>query len=301
MAQIKLKRGLDANVAALVLAAGEPAFATDTGKLYVGIDGTTSKITVNPALLLDSTPSEESDNAVSSGGVYDALQDLLSELNGAIGQNSADDRGYTDTQVAFALSKVKSLAGFVSGTEPDGEFVTEGMVWYQSGVMPEAEDFPVQVKTFTGGAWSGATSNYTPAQMDVIANLNNNLAYSWFGSGWKTEDLATDEDTLDLTAEGLAEVKPQSFTITESAEKFTSGTSLGFKAFWQSVLNKINGIISALALKAPLASPELTGTPTAPTAANSVSDTQIATTAFVHSYADAAAASAVAVIDGGTF
>ena len=40
-------------------------------------------------------------------------------------------------------------------------------------------------------------------------------------------------------------------------------------------------INNALALKAPLASPALTGTPTAPTAAQTVNSTQIATTAFV--------------------
>ncbi|EOH1139939.1 phage tail protein [Salmonella enterica] len=40
-------------------------------------------------------------------------------------------------------------------------------------------------------------------------------------------------------------------------------------------------INNALALKAPLASPALTGTPTAPTAAQTVNNTQIATTAFV--------------------
>ncbi len=39
---------------------------------------------------------------------------------------------------------------------------------------------------------------------------------------------------------------------------------------------------SALAAKAPLASPTLTGTPTAPTASAGTSSTQIATTAFVH-------------------
>ncbi|WP_196613967.1 phage tail protein [Escherichia coli] len=42
-------------------------------------------------------------------------------------------------------------------------------------------------------------------------------------------------------------------------------------------------ITNALALKAPLASPALTGTPTAPTAAQTVNNTQIATTAFVKS------------------
>lgn len=42
-------------------------------------------------------------------------------------------------------------------------------------------------------------------------------------------------------------------------------------------------INNALALKAPLASPTLTGTPTAPTAVQSTNNTQIATTAFVKS------------------
>lgn len=42
-----------------------------------------------------------------------------------------------------------------------------------------------------------------------------------------------------------------------------------------------DGVYDALALKAPLASPTLTGTPAAPTAAAGTSTTQIATTAFV--------------------
>lgn len=61
-------------------------------------------------------------------------------------------------------------------------------------------------------------------------------------------------------------------------------------------------ITNALALKAPLASPALTGTPTAPTAGSTTNTTQLATTAFVqtaktaaitssNSYADAAVAS----------
>lgn len=41
-------------------------------------------------------------------------------------------------------------------------------------------------------------------------------------------------------------------------------------------------IKNKLALKAPLASPALTGTPTAPTAAADTKTTQLATTAFVY-------------------
>jgi hypothetical protein len=53
-------------------------------------------------------------------------------------------------------------------------------------------------------------------------------------------------------------------------------------------------IASGLATKAPLASPALTGTPTAPTAAADTNTTQIATTAFAKAEADAAQSAAEA-------
>jgi hypothetical protein len=45
--------------------------------------------------------------------------------------------------------------------------------------------------------------------------------------------------------------------------------------------NDVTNLVNDLTLKAPLASPALTGTPTAPTAAPGISTTQIASTAFV--------------------
>lgn len=54
------------------------------------------------------------------------------------------------------------------------------------------------------------------------------------------------------------------------------------------VINNIDGLQDALDAKAPLASPALTGTPTAPTAGAGTNTTQIATTAFVKASIDAA-------------
>lgn len=45
--------------------------------------------------------------------------------------------------------------------------------------------------------------------------------------------------------------------------------------------SQVTDLTTHLAAKAPLASPSLTGTPTAPTAATGTNTTQIATTAFV--------------------
>jgi hypothetical protein len=58
--------------------------------------------------------------------------------------------------------------------------------------------------------------------------------------------------------------------------------------------NYTTTITTALGTKAPLASPALTGTPTAPTAAADTNSTQIATTAFAKGEADAAQAAAEA-------
>jgi len=59
----------------------------------------------------------------------------------------------------------------------------------------------------------------------------------------------------------------------------------------------VTGLVADLALKAPLASPALTGVPTAPTAVPNTSTTQIATTAFAKAEADAAEAVAIAASD----
>lgn len=48
-------------------------------------------------------------------------------------------------------------------------------------------------------------------------------------------------------------------------------------------ISTVTGLQGALDLKAPLASPALTGTPTAPTASGGTNTTQLATTAFVQS------------------
>lgn len=62
------------------------------------------------------------------------------------------------------------------------------------------------------------------------------------------------------------------------------------------ILNYL-GVTAALALKAPLASPALTGAPTAPTAAQTVNNTQIATTAFVKAAIAALVNSSPAALD----
>lgn len=91
--------------------------------------------------------------------------------------------------------------------------------------------------------------------------------------------LATKQDTLVSgtnikTINGTAVLGSGDITI-------SSGTIDAVPTDGSSNAVSSNGTFDSLALKAPLASPALTGVPTAPTASNGTNTTQIATTAFV--------------------
>jgi len=92
-------------------------------------------------------------------------------------------------------------------------------------------------------------------------------------------------DDLDDLLDGTTAIKPN---LTEGEWKVggTAITATGAE------LNYVDGVTSAiqtqLDAKAPLASPALSGTPTAPTASSDTDTTQIATTAFVQAAATAA-------------
>lgn len=62
-------------------------------------------------------------------------------------------------------------------------------------------------------------------------------------------------------------------------------------------ISEVTGLQASLDTKAPLASPSLTGTPTAPTATPGLNNTQIATTAFVHAAVNALIGSAPGTLD----
>jgi hypothetical protein len=79
--------------------------------------------------------------------------------------------------------------------------------------------------------------------------------------------------------------------MVKSAVKTTFPNITGAVTPTHTELNYVDGVTSALQTqmdtKAPLASPTLTGTPTAPTAATATNTTQVATTAFAQAAIDA--------------
>ena len=106
----------------------------------------------------------------------------------------------------------------------------------------------------------------------------------------KTGVVTLDADDVDPTSSKLWMSDTQSAKLAGIAENANNYTHP--ETHPQSM---ITGLVDALAEKAPLASPALTGTPTAPTAAAGTNTTQLATTAFVQTAAAAKANDADAV------
>lgn len=115
------------------------------------------------------------------------------------------------------------------------------------------------------------------------------------GSGIATSVVPVAGDGAFITlssAQTIGGVKTFS-VVPKSAQDGTASTDLVRKSQLDTALSgkantshthavaDVSGLQAALDLKAPLASPALTGTPTAPTALSGTSTTQIATTAFV--------------------
>ena len=184
---------------------------------------------------------------------------------------------YDATEVNNTSIQKKDVVTNSSST--DAATVQEVLSWLKA-----------QIDSMGGGAGSIATQienaiNALDVDNDSTSALSNHIT----GMG-KGKTIATLTET-----NGYISATFQDIEVAESQVKSASGG-------W---------ITDGLAAKAPLASPALTGTPTAPTATAGTNSTQIATTAFVKNAVDTATAgltgamhfigtSSTAITDGGT-
>lgn len=112
-----------------------------------------------------------------------------------------------------------------------------------------------------------------------------------------TQQIATTAFVQGLLAQAFGDVllTANNLSDLDSASDARSNLGLGAVALLSSIAQSdVTGLVSALAAKAPLASPALTGNPTAPNQSASDSSTKIANTAYV----DAAVSVLAAVVSG---
>jgi hypothetical protein len=183
------------------------------------------------------------------------------------------------------------------------------------------------LKTYISGSGTGDVSGLTTTATDLVAAINEvlDIAESAAGGGLTEGEVETIAqgivdtsitgliggadaagDTLkelydlivatDGTLDGLLTTVAGKAEDDEVVHLTGNETIAGTKTFSSApavpdasfTIAKTNGLQTALDAKAPLASPALTGTPTAPTNGTAAtSNTQIATTAFVQAAVDA--------------
>lgn len=131
---------------------------------------------------------------------------------------------------------------------------------------------PLASPTFTGSPTAPtAVAGTNSTQIATTAFVNDAIAD--FGAGDMAKSTYDTDNDGKVDAAEIADAVPWS-GITGKPTSFTPSSH-------SHSIAQITGLQTALDAKAPLASPALTGSPTAPTATVGTNTTQIATTAFV--------------------
>jgi len=296
MTTIKLKRGLSTNLSSLTLAEGEPAFAKDTGKLYIG-DGT-DNILINPDLA----------NAETADKLKTAR--TISLTGDATGSASFDGSANA------AITVILANSGVSAGTYTKLTVDAKGRV--TSATQITAADIPNLTLAKITDAGTAASRNVGSASgnvpvLDATGKLDTGVLPALSISD--TFEVANQSAMLALTAQrgDIAIRTDQSKSYILSAEP--ASTLANWKELLsptspvQSVAGK-TGAVTLTAADVGLSNvtneskatmfnnATLTGNSTAVTQSTSDNSTKIATTAFVKAQGYLTASSD---IDGGTF
>jgi hypothetical protein len=134
-----------------------------------------------------------------------------------------------------------------------------------------ANDTAANVRSDINNALAAIASNNSGSSAPSTTYANQ----WWYDTTTDILKIRAEANDAWISVAKLDQTTDQFFPIVGGVEVTATGTELNF----------VDGVTSAiqtqLDAKAPLASPALTGTPTAPTAAAGTNTTQIATTAFV--------------------
>ena len=195
--------------------------------------------------------------------------------------------------VASGLSVDANSQLSIDRTVVDGWYDSNGAA---AAALSDAQDYA-----------DGLASNYDPAGSASAAQTAaqgyaDGLAVNYDAAGSAAAAQGAAEDYAD----GLisTEVTNRNAAISTAVDSLVDGapallnTLNELAAAINDDANYTTTITTALGTKAPLASPDLTGVPTAPTAAANTNTTQIATTAFAKAEADAAQTAAEDYADG---
>jgi hypothetical protein len=271
--------------------------STDKWKLFKGV-------TTEPTTTVDFT----------QGSLDDLELNAITAASATIGNVSNTEIGYLDgvtsaiqTQIDSKLATATAASTYAPIASPTftGTVagVTKGMVGL--GNVDNTSDVNKPISTATQTALDLKAPIANPTFTGTVAGITKTMV--GLGNVDNTSDANKPISTETQTALDLkAPLASPTFTGTVSLPNSTvtsamiaDGTIVNgdISASAAIAQSKISGLTSDLDLKAPLASPALTGTPTAPTASAGTNTTQVATTAFVGTAVANLVASAPAALD----
>jgi hypothetical protein len=241
-----------------ILAAGEIGFETNTNKFKIG-DGTNRWATLTYFT---------ADAAAAIQDLIDGapgILDTLNELAAAVG----DDANFFAT-VTSNIAAAKSEAISTASADATSKSATAK----SEAIATASSDATTKANNAKSGAEATAATALSAHEADTtnIHGIADTAALA-------TKAYADTAEADAITAAGTA---ADSKIATAVAALTKSSVGLGNVDNTSDANKPVSTAAqTALDLKAPLASPGLTGTPTAPTAAVGTNTTQVATTAFV--------------------
>lgn len=229
------------------LVTGGSEIAIDSGSSnYLEFDTSTHKIKAK----VDTTVTDSSSKLITSGAVATAIQNAV--VGGVIYKGTWNITSASDYS-GITLPVKKGYMYYVTGTGPK---TIGGIEWNAGDYLLVNEDVAA------GGSLTGKVEKIDNTESaDIVRTAATQTLTN------KTID-ADDNTISDLTTSNL-----KSGVLQTSIRASSSATD--------TAIASEKAIRTELDLKANLASPALTGTPTAPTASVGTNTTQIATTAFV--------------------
>lgn len=302
--QIQLRRGSESQWSSAdpILAQGEVAYSTDSNKIKIG-DGTNiwsslPYLTTTPTEITAQIDAAVSGLIDSAPGVLDTLNEIAAALN--------DDPDFFNT-VATNLSNHESDTTNVHGIADTSLLATTAYVdTAESDAITAANSYSDSLAINYDSAGSAATAesnanSYTDNSINALTtdDIEEGINNKYFLDS-RAQDAAgamfdgNTESGISVTYDNInkkinLDVNDPTITLSGDVSGSATMTNLGNINIIATVaddshnhiISNVDGLQIALDDKAPLASPALTGVPTAPTAADGTNSTQIATTAFV--------------------
>jgi hypothetical protein len=166
------------------------------GNKVIAINGGYVKLP-NEALNLDSTPTENSLKPITSGGVYDAIQDAKSDMNNTLQKLTAEDVGALpeNTPIPTKTSELDNDANFTTFSDVMAELSERGFAkeYWVTNLLRGKQDLLIFDAEPTEGSLRPVTSGGIYAALQNVG-----------GSGGSYE--LTEEDVIEIRDAVLAQL-----------------------------------------------------------------------------------------------